>query len=158
MITIKKPEDMQKYYDKNTNTYRFVDSDGNREEVNIECDINVDGSIYAWNINAWNINAEDINAWDIDAVNINAVNITARNINAWDIDAVNINAEDINAVNINAEDINARDINARDINADHISYYAVCIAYKTFKCKSVKGRRKNAVHMCLDGDIEYKGE
>ncbi|MCI9626493.1 MAG: hypothetical protein HFI90_06895 [Clostridia bacterium] len=137
MITIKKPEDMEKYYDKETNTYRFVDKNGFREDVTIKFNINIDSNIYAWNINAWNINA-----W----------NINAGNINAW-----NINAVDINAWNINAGDITAGDINAGDINADHILYYAVCIAYESFKCKSVKGRRINAVHMCLDGDIEYKG-
>lgn len=62
-----------------------------------------------------------------------------------------IDAEDIDAWNIDAEDINAEDINALDI-----SYYAVCIAYQTFSCRSVRGKRENAIHACLDGEIDYK--
>ena len=73
-----------------------------------------------------NIDAEDINAW-----NINARNIDAGNIDAWNI-------------------------NARNIDAENIEYYAVCIAYQKFICRSVRGSRKNAIHACLDGEIEYK--
>ena len=72
-------------------------------------------------------------------------------INAWNIDAANINAGDINAWNIDAADINALNIDAANIN-----YYAVCIAYQTFSCMSVRGKRKNAIHTCLDREIEYK--
>ena len=73
-------------------------------------------------------------------------NITAGNIITWDI-----NAWDITARNINAGDIIARNINAWDIN-----YYAVCFAYEHITCKSIKGRRENARHFCLDGKITIK--
>lgn len=73
----------------------------------------------------------NIDAWNINAWNIDAANIDARNINAWNIDALDIDAEDI-------------------------EYYAVCIAYKTFSCTSVRGKRENAIHACLDGEIKYK--
>lgn len=88
--------------------------------------------------------------------NISAGDINAWNINAWNINAGNIDAWNINAENIKAGDIKAGDINAGDINANNINYYAVCIAYQTFSCMSVRGRRKNAIHACLDGEIEYK--
>ena len=58
--------------------------------------------------------------------------------------------------NISAWNIDAWDIGALDINAANINYYAVCIAYQTFSCMSVRGKRKNAIHACLDGEIEYK--
>lgn len=103
MITINSPEEMEKYYDAKTNTYRFVGKNGTRDDVIFKRDIKVGANIYAWNVIALNINAQDINAL-------------------------------------------------------HIFYYAVCIAYESFKCKSVTGYRDNAVHMCLDGEIEYKGE
>ena len=77
---------------------------------------------------------------DIDA-SINAYNINALDINAWDINAYNINASKINAHNINALDI---------------KYYAFCIAYETLKVKTIKGRRPNSFHKCLDNEIEYK--
>lgn len=72
------------------------------------------------------------------------------------IDALDIDARNINAWNINARNINACNIDALDIDAEDIEYYAVCIAYKTFSCTSVRGKRKNAIHACLDGEIEYK--
>lgn len=75
----------------------------------------------------------------------------------------NINASikvigNINAANINAWNITAWDINAEDITAGDISYYAVALAYQSFKCKSIKGRRKNSRHFCLDKEIEFVSE
>jgi len=106
------------------------------EDVTFECNIDIDASIKARDINAWDINAWDINAWDI-----NAWDIKARDINAWDI---------------NAWDIKAWDIKAWDIKAWDIEYYAFCIAYETLKVKTIKGRRLNSFHKCLDNEIEYK--
>jgi hypothetical protein len=77
-----------------------------------------------------------IDAGDINARDINAVNIDARNIDAWDI---------------NAWDINAWDIDARDI-----TYYGVCFAYDNIECTSINGRKENAKHFCLDGEITIK--
>jgi len=67
-----------------------------------------------------------------------------------------IKAWGINAWGINARDINARDIKAWGINAWDIEYYAFCIAYETLKVKTIKGRRLNSFHKCLDNEIEYK--
>lgn len=72
------------------------------------------------------------------------------------IDALDIKARNIDALDIDAADINARNIDAWNINAEDIEYYAVCIAHQTFSCRSVRGKRKNAIHACLDGEIEYK--
>ena len=67
-----------------------------------------------------------------------------------------ITASHITALNIIARDINARDINTWNIIAGDINYYAVCFAYKHITCKSIKGRRENAKHFCLDGKITIK--
>ena len=74
------------------------------------------------------------------------------------ITARNINALDINVLDINARNITAWDINAWNITALDISYYAVCFAYSNIRCKSISGRRINAKHFCLDGEITYKTE
>ena len=116
------------------------------EDVTFECNIDIDASINAYNINALDINASNINANTINAYNINASKIDAYNINAWDINASKINANTINANTINAHNINALDI----------KYYAFCIAYETLKVKTIKGRRPNSFHKCLDNEIEYK--
>jgi len=64
-------------------------------------------------------------------------NITACNIDAFDIDAHgNITACNIDACNIDA----------------------FCIAYKSLKCESIAGARKNSFHKCLDQEIEITKE
>lgn len=91
------------------------------------------------------------------AGNITALDITARNIDAWDIDAWDIDAENIDALNITAWDIDTENITALDITARDISFYAFCFAYKSLKCKSIIGRRKNAKYGCLDSDVIITG-
>ena len=91
-------------------------------------------------------------------VDIKAWNIKAGNINAGNIDARDINARNIDARNINVGNINARDINAEGINAGNIDYYAVCFAYNYIACTSIKGKRYNNKHFCLDGKINFKEE
>ena len=55
---------------------------------------------------------------------------------------------------IYAGDIDAGDIDAWDIDAGDISFWAVCFAYNSFKCKSIAGRRDNAKYFCLDKEVE----
>ena len=151
-------KEIQKYYDKNTNTYVFVENEEYIEVVVFDFNLNIEA-----NIDAYDIEALDINAWNINACNINANNIKARNINAIDIDACNIKARNINAIdidacNINAGNISACNIEACNISANNISYHAVCFAYDSIKCKSIKGRRKNSKHFVLDGKLEVEEE
>ena len=86
---------------------------------------------------------------------IDALNITAWDIRAWDIRAGDITTGDITAWDIRAGDIYAEYIDAGHIDAENISYWAICIAHYSFKCKSVKGRRDNSIHKCLDQEIEF---
>lgn len=74
-------------------------------------------------------------------------NIVALDIDAWNIDAWNIDARNIHAYNIRAY----------RINAENISFYALCFAYKSFKCKSITGRRENAKYGCLDSEVQIIG-
>ena len=124
-------EEIQKYYDKETNTYVFKENEEYIGLVNFNFNLCVDAHIDAWNIKAWNINAYDIDAWNINAYGINAHKIDASNINASNIEAFNIKACDI-------------------------SYYAVCFAYNNIECKSITGRRINAKHFVLDGKLEVE--
>ena len=82
-------------------------------------------------------------------------NIKAHgNITACNIDACNIDAFDIDAHG----NIDAFDITACIIKAKNIEYYAFCIAYKSLKCESIAGARKNSFHKCLDQEIEITKE
>ena len=136
-------EEIQKYYDEKSNTYVFKEADEYIDLVVFNFDLDVRADIWTLDIIARNIKAKDIDAGDIKVCNINANNIIAYNINAFDIRANNINARNIDANNINAKDIN---------------YYAVCFAYNNIKCNSIKGRRKNAKHFVLDGELEIEDD
>ena len=135
-------EEIQQYYDKNTNTYIFKEN-GNYiiELIKFKFDLNIEANIKAYNIDAYNITAYNIDTW----------NITANNINVN-----NINACDINAKDIKAHDIIANDIKANSIVANKINYYAVCWVYENIKCKSISGRKNNAKHFVLNGKLEVK--
>ena len=135
-------EEIQKYYNRNTNTYVFKEDEAYIDLIVFTFDLNVQAKIVAWNIKACNIRTNDIIANDINAFNINAKDIIAA---------------DINARNIVADYIVAKDIIANDIIAIDICYFALCFAYKNIKCsKSIKGRMKNAKHLVLDGKIEVE--
>ena len=131
--------EIQKYYDKESNTYVFKEDGKYITLIVFNFDLNVEANIRARDINALNINVWNVDAWDIKTWDIKA-----RDINVWGIDADNINV-----CNIKADYINSN-----NINADFINYYAVCFAYKNIKCKSIKGRRHNAKHFVLDGKLE----
>jgi hypothetical protein len=165
MKTFNSLEEMEPYYNEKTNAYEFREN-GIWTDVKFAFDLSVVADIKAYNINAknitvcnidaYNINAKDLNACTIDAGDINAYNIDAGDINACNINTGEINAGDINAGDINACNIDARDINARNITANEITYFAVCFAYDNIVCTKIEGRRKNAKHFCLDGEIIIK--
>ena len=134
-------DEIKKYYDKKTKTYIFKENGETIQLIKFNFDLNIKS----------NIDCLDIIAWDIYANNINA-----NNINAYDINANVVNARDINACYINTWGITAHNIIARDIEVDYISYFALCFAYKDIKCKSIEGRRLNAKHFVLDGNIEIR--
>ena len=120
-------EEIQKYYNEETNSYIFKEYGIYISLVIFNFDLNVKSNIYAWNIYGRNINA------------------------------LNINAKDIYACRLDVNDIKVHDISALSINANNINYYAVCYAYENIKCKSIKGRKHNAKHFVLDGHVYING-
>ena len=119
-------KEIQKYYDEDKNIYEFMENGSYIGVVKFNFDLEVSANIVACNIIACKIKAHDIYT------------------------------NEITADEIIANDIHAHNINAIDIKADDISYYAVCFAYNNIKCKSIKGRRKNAKHFVLDGKLEVE--
>ena len=145
-------KEIEKYYNKKLSAYIFYEDEDLIDLVAFNFNLNVAADIIAKDIRALNIDAWNIEARHIEANNINSVgNIDALNINANDI-----KANDINADNINANDIIARDINSWNINAKNICYHAVCFAYNSIRCKSIEGRKENAKHFVLDGELEIE--
>ena len=127
-------EDIEEYYDADINTYVFKENGEYIDLVIFNFDLNIDANI--------------------EVYNIKANNIYANNINANHIKAHNIYALDIKVKNIKANDIAAGDINAWNIDACDISYWAVCFAYNSIKCKSITSKRENHKHFVLDGKLK----
>ena len=134
-------EEIQKYYDKETNTYVFEENGYYIDLVVFNFNLNIDANIEAFDIKAHDITANDINVNDIKVWNINVRNIIAYDIKTHDIIA---------------NDIYAHDINAWDINAKDISYFSVCFARGNIKCRSIKSNYPNAKHFVLNGELEVK--
>lgn len=93
-------EEIQKYYDENTNTYIFKENDEYIDLVVFNFDLDVKANInaldiYACNIDANNIDANDINALDIKANDITycAVCFAYNNIKCKSIKGRRINAK-----------------------------------------------------------------
>ena len=135
-----KLEEIQKYYDERTDAYIFKEDGKYIDLVIFDFDLRIKADIYARDIKAHHIFALDIDAWNITAWDINAYNIEAWDIIAWNIKAINIKVENI--------------FKSTTINARYIRYHAICLAYSSIKCQSIKGRRDNAKYIVLDGEIE----
>lgn len=141
-------EEIEKYYDKETNAYIFKENGRYIDVVVFNFDLDIKADICACNIIA-----RDINAYDITACDISAWNIFSCDINAYDINAHDINAYDINAGNIDAYDIDAYNIFARDVN-----YYTICFARENIRCKSINSIMTNAQCFVLSGVLEIEDE
>lgn len=142
-------EEIEKYYDKKSNTYIFMEDGSMIDNVVLNFDLKA-----AANIDAFNITGKTINVHNINANDINAQSIIALDIYAWDIYAKKIISCNIRALDITTCYIRANNIRARNIVALDISYYAVCYAEENIRCNSIKGRRTNSKHFVLDGTLE----
>ena len=133
-------EEIQKYYDKETNTYIFKENDIFIDTIIFNFTLEVNANIRGGNIRAWDIKAFDIRATNISCLNIMAIDIDARNI-----DCINLTAKDIIALNIDALNITARNINVDNIFAKSIDVrgeidcYDTCVASENIRCKSIIG-------------------
>lgn len=168
MIVIKNLEEMQSYYNKETNIYFFDDYVEFKFSLKVEANIDA-VKIEALDIKVLNVKVGDINAWNIDVANIKAdkieaLDIKAKNIDACEIkvdgniEALDINAWNIDVVNIKTEKIEAFNIISNNIEAKHILYGAVCYAKNNIVCETIKGKHQNSKHFVLNGKIEVAGE
>ena len=65
----------------------------------------------------------------------------------------NLDCRDLNCGNLNCGNLDCRDLNCGNLNCGNLNFYAVAVAYNSFKCKSWKARRNNYIIKCLDGEI-----
>lgn len=123
--------------------------------------LKVKGDIKCGDIQCGDIQCEDIYCRDIKCGNIYCRDIKCGDINCRDIYCRDIKCGGIECGNIKCEDIKCGDIDCSDITcwdikAKKIAYTAFCIAYNNIECESIEGRRENAFHKALDGEVRIK--
>lgn len=176
MIVFNNIEEMEPYYNEETNTYEFEEN-SRMLDISIEFDFvclaNITArDIKAKNINCKNIIADNIESYDIIAENVKVrefvsaseikvkLRLSARTIESETIEAGEIRARyvtathSINACNIVATSIvtlylNANCINTHEISAKEISYSNYLINSESIICMSIK-ERKEALHIYGD--------
>ena len=147
-------KEMKRYYDEETNTYRFRENNKFIDEIIINFDLNIESNIEAFDISALSITAKNIHALSISAWEINAYDIESRCIDVGVIRVRDIYTSTIEAMDIYARDINAYRIDAVNIYARDIVYNVTCRTYEDFKCNSIKCKRSSPSHHTIYGKLE----
>jgi len=70
----------------------------------------------------------------------------------------NLTCWDLTCNDLNCNDLDCRDLTCWDLNCRDLNFWAIAIAYNSFKCKSWKSERKNYIIKCLDGEMEIEEE
>ena len=71
----------------------------------------------------------------------------------------NIRGKDNKRFNLKVKgNLNCLDLNCWDLDCWDLSFYAIAIAYNSFKCKSFKAIRENHIIKCLDGKVIVNGK
>ena len=137
-------DELQPYYDKDSDTYDLTSFD----EVVLTFNLYTISNIHAVNIDARIIKANNIVAKESIAGDMDVADITAEKTYVGDIRCGNAVIKDL---------FLADNICASDIDAKEISYHAFCFAYNDIRCQTIEGRLCNSKHFTLHGIIDiYK--
>lgn len=112
----------------------------------VRYNINVSGNLNCWNLNCWNLNCGDLNCNDLNC----------GDLNCWDVNCRNLNCRDLNCRNLNCGDLNCRDLKCWNLICEDLTFYAVAVAYYSFKCKSWKAKQGNFIIKCLNREIQVE--
>jgi len=110
------------------------------EDTIIDNDLTVEGDIRCEG-GSWNLKCQDLDCWDLDCWNLKC-----WNLDCWNLDCLNLKCKDLKCW----------DLKCQELKAKNVSYYGVAVAYNSMEVESIKGRRKNSKHFCLDSEIVIK--
>jgi hypothetical protein len=109
-----------------------------KENYYIDDDLKVEGNIICEG-GLWNLNCGDLKCGDLKCWNLKCGDLNCRDLKCWDLNCLNLKCWDLNC---------------RGLDCLNLNFYAIAIAYNSFKCKSWKAGRENYIIKCLDGEIE----
>jgi len=121
-----------------------------KENTTINNDLKVEGNIRCEG-GIWNLDCRDLNCWDLDCGDLTCLDLNCRNLTCLDL-----NCKDLTCWDLTCRNLNCKDLTCWDLDCWNLDFYAVAIAYTSFKCKSWKAGRDNYIIKCLDGSIEIK--
>ena len=119
--------------------------DGNRYNLTVNGDLN------CLNLRCWDLRCENLDCKNLDCWDLRCWDLRGGDLKCWDLDC-----NDLDCLNLNCGNLNCRDLKCGNLNCRDLIFYAVAIAYNSFKCKSWKASRPNYIIKCLDGEIETK--
>jgi hypothetical protein len=137
-------------------------NDNLKVEGNIICEggtfnLEVFGDLKCWNLKCWDLKCWNLKCWNLNCGNLdcgdlNCGNLDCKNLDCWDLNCLNLDYWDLNCGNLKCWNLDCWDLNCLNLN-----FSAVAFSYKSFKCKSVIGRRTNSKYFCLDREVEITG-
>ena len=86
----KRIDEIDKYYDKETNTYVFREGEKYIDSVIIDFDLYVDANIEACDLECMDIEAQYIDVMDLDALKVKADTVDAHTIKAYKVECDNL--------------------------------------------------------------------
>ena len=127
-----------------------------KENTIIDDDLKVEGNIICEG-GLWNLTCKDLTCWDLNCWDLKCRDLKCRNLTCWDLKCRNLTCWDLKCRrDLTCLNLDCRDLDCGNLKCWDLSFYAVAVAYKSFKCESWKARRDNYIIKCLDGEIEIK--
>ena len=125
------------------------------ENTIIDDDLTVEGNIRCeggkWDLKCWDLDCEDLDCEDLKCRDLKCMDLKCMDLDCRDLDCKNLDCWNLKCDNLNCGDLNCGELKARNV-----SYYGVAFAYSSMEVESIKGRRDNSKHFCLDSKIVIK--
>jgi len=74
----------------------------------------------------------------------------------WNLECRNLDSFNVDCCDLTCRNLDCRNLDCWVLNCNNLSFFAIAIAYFSFKCKSWEAHRDNYIIKCLDGEIEIK--
>jgi hypothetical protein len=110
-----------------------------KKDTIIKGDLKVEGNIIGKDGKRFNLRVNG----DLNCRNLTCLDLNCRNLNCWNLTCLDLTCLDLTCWNLTCLDLTCFDL----------KFYAVAIAYYSFKCKTWKATRDNYIIKCLDGKI-----
>ncbi len=125
------------------------------EDTIINDDLTVEGNIRCeggnWNLKCFDLECNDLKCFDLECNDLKCFDLECNDLKCCNLECYNLECYNLKCLNLNCENLNCWNLKAKNV-----SYYAIAFAYYSMEVESIKGRRDNSKHFCLDDEIALK--